>query len=163
MLRLGSYRKHHHHHQLQAVGRTDSKPVHDMLYGGNSFREKGSLLEDIRTVGCSQRRKFIAFCLCAILALIWFVPFSVELAGLGGHTSEASLEARIRKQERASFNRILGNIGPAAGAQDGLVVASKSQGEPDQPDYFVRAVGLPHLMTVHLDTRLGIDDEDATS
>lgn len=111
-----------------------------MLYVGNSPREKGSLLEDMSTVGFSRRRKLVAFCLCAILALIWFVPFIVELAGLDGHTSEASFEARIRKQERASLNRILGNIGPAAGAQDGLVVASKSQGEPDQPDYFVRAV-----------------------
>lgn len=42
------------------------------------------------------------------------------------------------QQGDVSFRKILENIGPGAGAKDGLVVASKSRGEGDEPDYFVR-------------------------
>ena len=48
------------------------------------------------------------------------------------------LDNWMHRQEQISFNKILRNIGPAAGAMDGLVIASPSRGEPGQPDYFVR-------------------------
>lgn len=43
----------------------------------------------------------------------------------------------MQRQEAISYDKILRNIGPAAGAGDGLVIASPSHGEPGQPDYFV--------------------------
>ena len=41
-------------------------------------------------------------------------------------------------QEDVSFEKMLHNIGPIAGAKDGLVIASPSHGEVNQPDYLVR-------------------------
>jgi len=66
----------------------------------------------------------------------------------------------IHRQEEISYDKILGNIGPAAGAKDGLVVASPSRGEPGQPDYFVRRWHVPgrcQLIPVRMDARLGLD------
>ena len=89
-----------------------------------------------QTRGRPQRR-LVAFCLCTIFAIIWFVPAIVEFGEFDKYTYETTFGDKVRKQEESSFGRILGNIGPQAGAKEGLVVASRSHGEPDQPDYFV--------------------------
>lgn len=53
--------------------------------------------------------------------------------------SGSDIDGWIERQEAISYDKILRNIGPAAGARDGLVIASPSRGQPGQPDYFVRA------------------------
>jgi hypothetical protein len=67
-------------------------------------------------------------------------PASLEL-GHGCHVQSLlsdGLDQWIAEQEPMALQRILGNIGPAAGAKDGLVIASPSTADRnDEPDYFV--------------------------
>ena len=51
------------------------------------------------------------------------------------------LNSWIEAEEIIARKALLSNIGPIAGAKDGLVIASPSRGEaPDAPDYFVTFV-----------------------
>ena len=88
-----------------------------------------------------RRHRCVALGLCAVISVFWLVPSLVALVESSSGNEvlkETSLGSRIKRQERISFLRVLENIGPPAGAKDGLVVASKSHGEVDQPDYLVR-------------------------
>lgn len=91
--------------------------------------------------GPSLHRRQRIFALLALLLFLSYAAFS----GLRTrcHTpSSAELDRWIRKQERVSYSKILSNIGPPAGAAEGLVIASPSRGEVNQPDYFVSCLAL---------------------
>ena len=49
----------------------------------------------------------------------------------------ASPDSWLVPQQIDSYLATLKNIGPAAGANDGLVIASPSRGGKDEPDYYV--------------------------
>lgn len=51
--------------------------------------------------------------------------------------TESSLDKWAAAEAKVAWNQILANIGPAAGAADGVVIASPSTGEHNEPDYFV--------------------------
>lgn len=81
--------------------------------------------------------------------LPWPVP---HLGGIIGYKSSvpflwssspsaAKLDSWIRAEASVAWDRVLENIGPAAGAPDGVVIASPSTGGDDEPDYYVSAVG----------------------
>ena len=80
------------------------------------------------------------------------------------------LDKWIECEEEVAWDRILRNIGPIAGASDGVVIASPSSGDrDDEPDYYVRSPftaiedeligGLVYLdegcCIDYIDTRLG--------
>lgn len=51
------------------------------------------------------------------------------------------IDSWIKKEAHSALRAVLANIGPAAGAADGIVVASPSTGDADEPDYYVRQHG----------------------
>lgn len=74
--------------------------------------------------------------------LPWPVPhirgiLAQKSLSLCSSPSPAKLDKWIRAEAGFAYRRILDNIGPAAGAPDGVVIASPSTGEGDEPDYFV--------------------------
>lgn len=60
-------------------------------------------------------------------------PSATTAAATG---TSGEFEQWIHSQRQLAWNGVLANIGPAAGAMDGLVIASPSKGEPNQPDYY---------------------------
>ncbi len=58
-------------------------------------------------------------------------------AGAGG-SRDKGMDGWIAGQERVAWREMVRNVGPAAGAADGAVVASPSKGQwEDEPDYYV--------------------------
>jgi hypothetical protein len=56
-----------------------------------------------------------------------------------GSTITDLLSDWVNGQEKIALSAILQNVGPAAGAADGLIIASPSRkGSADEPDYYVR-------------------------
>ena len=59
------------------------------------------------------------------------------LAAQGG-APEDRLGGWIKQEEKMAWREMINNVGPAAGAAEGAVVASPSSGEwEDEPDYYV--------------------------
>lgn len=57
------------------------------------------------------------------------------------------------KLRRTAFDGILANIGPPAGANDGIVIASPSKGDrPGEPDYYVSLVSQVDTAQMTADT-----------
>lgn len=48
-----------------------------------------------------------------------------------------SLDSWAAAETKVAWKHILANVGPAAGAEDGVVIASPSTGSNHEPDYFV--------------------------
>lgn len=55
----------------------------------------------------------------------------------------SELDVWIEEEAHTALRAVLANIGPAAGAADGIVVASPSTGGPNEPNYYVRMLSPP--------------------
>lgn len=66
------------------------------------------------------------------------VPSSMTRGHAAGHGDGDELGSWIKQEEKVAWREMINNVGPAAGAADGAVVASPSAGEwEDEPDYYV--------------------------
>lgn len=72
----------------------------------------------------------------AAAATVVFTPGRIPSLGL--NNDDFSLDKWATAEAKVAWNHILANIGPAAGAWDGIVIASPSTGQNNEPDYFVR-------------------------
>ena len=73
------------------------------------------------------------------IAQTWrFIAPSSAVDQYRAHVKRKELDRWIEEERVIAWNRITNNIGPAAGASDGIVIASPSSGQHlTEPDYFV--------------------------
>jgi len=53
-------------------------------------------------------------------------------------TDGLDVDKWLENEAHAALRSVIANIGPVAGAEDGIVIASPSKGGKDEPDYYVR-------------------------
>ncbi len=77
---------------------------------------------------------FVLICITSVLVVPVFIHHHSR-----ARLQHCDLTGWINNQETVSLAAILKNIGPAAGAIDGLIIASPSR---KNPDYYVRVLSL---------------------
>jgi hypothetical protein len=94
-----------------------------------------------------------------LLAKTWrFIAPSSAVSQYRTLAKRKDLERWIEEEKEIAWNRISSNIGPAAGASDGIVIASPSSGQHlTEPDYYVRLSSFWADWVVYMDKRCRFD------
>jgi len=97
-----------------------------------------------------------------LIAQTWrFVAPSTAVDQHEATANRKDLERWIEEERVIAWNRVSSNIGPAAGASDGVIIASPSSGQHlTEPDYYVRLlfrIRCPTDLAVYMDERCCFD------
>ena len=97
-----------------------------------------------------------------IIAQTWrFVAPPTAVDRREAAAKRKDLDRWIEEERVMAWNRISSNIGPAAGASDGVIIASPSSGQHlTEPDYYVRLlfrIRCPTDLAVYMDERCCFD------
>jgi hypothetical protein len=79
-----------------------------------------------------------------VVAQVWrFIAPTAAVDQWQSHAKCNELERWIKEEQVIAWAKISSNIGPAAGASDGIIIASPSAGQRlTEPDYYVSALFL---------------------